>query len=172
MKRKAFSLSEQLNIFEHDIAALENKLFDLEARMEKLIQIERDHLIRVKNKEELSDEFIASGRTYNDLTPEKAWKFYQREDFDFIFIDVSAAGFRPLQRIPEAVHIPWDEFSQRFIEIQSRTTPIFIISEDGTNSILACEFLVKQGFFNCSNISGGYKHWKGFQFSDVSDQTA
>lgn len=172
MKKKALSLSEQLNTFERDITVLENKIFDLELRMEKLIQIERDHLIRVKNKEEIPDDFIANGRTYQDLTPEKAWKFYQKEDFNFIFIDVSAEDYRPLKRVPEALHIPWEDFKERFIEIQSRTTPIFIICEDGTNSILACEFLVKQGFYNCNNISGGYKHWKGFGFSDVSDQSA
>lgn len=172
MKKRAFSLSDQLNTFEQDINRLENKIFDLETRMEKLFQIERDHLIRVKNKEDLPDDFIASGRPYQDLSPDKAWKYYQKEDFNFIFIDVSAADYRPLKRVPEALHIPWEDFRERFIEIQSRTIPIFIISEDGTTSILACEFLVKQGFYNCNNISGGYKCWKGFQFSDVSDQSA
>ncbi len=172
MKKKSFSLSEQLQVFEEDIDRLENKIFELESKMEKIIQVERDHLIRLKNKEDVSDEFLAQGKTYQDLSPEKAWKFYQQEDFNFIFIDVSSGDFRPLKRVPEAIHIPWEDFSDRFIEIQSRTVPIFIISEDGTNSILACEFLVKQGFYNCNNISGGYKHWKGFQFSDVSGQSA
>jgi rhodanese-related sulfurtransferase len=78
-------------------------------------------------------------------------------------VDVSSKEFKPDQQIPEIIHIPWEEFSDRFIEISSRTTPILIISEDGTNSILACEFLVKLGYYNCNNISGGYKHWRGFQ---------
>jgi rhodanese-related sulfurtransferase len=172
MKKKSFSLSEQLQVFEEDIERLETKIFELESKMERIIQVERDHLIRVKNKEDVSDEFLAHGKTYQDLSPEKAWRFYQQEDFNFIFVDVSAEDFRPLKRVPEALHIPWEEFTERFIEIQSRTIPIFIISEDGTNSILACEFLVKKGYYNCNNISGGYKHWKGFQFSDVSDQSA
>lgn len=172
MKKRSFSLSEQLNTFEKDITTLENRIFELESRMEKLISIERDHLIRVKNKEDISDDFIANGRAYQDLTPDRAWKYYNKEDYNFILIDVSSEDFRPLKRIPEAVHIPWENFKERYLEIQSRTTPIFIICEDGTNSILACEFLVKQGFFNCNNISGGYKHWRGFAFSDVSDQSA
>ncbi len=170
--KKQIGLNEQLQNFEHEINHLEAKILALEVKLDRLIQIERDHLIRVKNKEELSDEFILQGKSYQDLTPEKAWKFYQKEDFNFIFIDVSSGDFRPLKRIPEALHLPWEDFRNRFIEIQSRTTPIFVICEDGTHSVLACEFLVKHGFFNCNNISGGYKHWKGFQFSDVNDQSA
>ena len=58
------------------------------------------------------------------------------------------------------------------MEIQARTTPILIISEDGTKSILACEFLVKRGFYNCNNISGGYKYWYGFRLKEVRDTPA
>jgi rhodanese-related sulfurtransferase len=170
--KKHTGLYEQLQHFEDEIGHLEGKILALEEKLNRMIQVERDHLIRVKNKEELSDEFIAQGKSYQDLTPEKAWKFYQKEDFNFILIDVSSKDFRPLKRIPEALHLPWEDFRDRFIELQSRTTPIFVICEDGTHSVLACEFLVKHGFFNCNNISGGYKHWKGFQFSDVNDQSA
>lgn len=132
-----------------------------------MVQIERNHLIRVKNHEEVSDEFIHQGRKYQDLSPEKAWKLYCNKDFDFILLDVSAADYTPMRQIPEAQHIPWAELKDRFFEINSKTTPILIISEEGTSSILACEFLIKRGFYNCSNVSGGYKHWKGFQLTDV-----
>ena len=170
--KKPIDLNDHLRHIEDEINLLEGKILALETKLDRLIQIERDHLVRVKNKEELSDEFLSQGKSYQDLTPEKAWKFYQKEDFSFILVDVSNKDFRPLKRIPEALHIPWEEFRNRFIEIQSRTTPIFLICEDGTHSVLACEFLVKHGYFNCNNISGGYKHWKGFQFSDVDDQSA
>ena len=36
-----------------------------------------------------------------------------------------------------------------------------IISENGLRSIQACEMLVKKGFFNINNISGGYEFWPG-----------
>ena len=170
--KKQIGLYEQLQHFEDEISHLEGKILALEEKLDRMIQVERDHLIRVKNKEELSDDFLAQGKSYQDLTPDKAWKFYQKEDFNFIMIDVSSKDFRPLKRITEALHLPWEDFRDRFIEIQSRTIPIFVICEDGTHSVLACEFLVKHGFYNCNNISGGYKHWKGFQFSDVNDQSA
>lgn len=171
-KNKFSNIFSQLQEFEKHIAQLEEKILVLEQRMEQEAQLTRNHLIRVKNHEEVSDDFIYYGRRYQDLTPEKAWKLYCNKDFDFIMVDVSAKDYEPIRKIPEALHIPWEEFPDRFYEISSKTTPILVISEDGTNSILACEFLVKRGYYNCNNISGGYKFWKGFQLRDVKDISA
>jgi rhodanese-related sulfurtransferase len=172
MPKKYDNLFAQLAAFENQIGHLEDRILELEQRIETMVQLERNHLIRVKNREEISDDYIFSGKRYLDLSPEKAWKLYNNKDFDFILIDVSAKDSDPTTRIPEALHIPWEEFSSRFFEIQAKTTPILLISEDGTNSILACEFLVKRGYYNCNNISGGYKHWKGLQILDLRDVSA
>lgn len=169
---KSNNIFNQLNTFEQEIARLEGRILELENRVHKLVEIERNHLIRVKNGEELSDDFLQNGRTYHDLSPEKAWKLYRNPDFDFILIDVTAKDFEQASRLPEAIHIPWEDFQDRFIEIQSKTTPLLIISEDGTNSILACEFLVKRGFFNCNNVSGGYKFWKGHRLEEIKGRSA
>lgn len=171
MKERAKNLFSQLQIFEQEIARLEGRILELEQRMEKLIQIERNHLIRVKNHEEVPDDFIYHGRAYQDLKPEKAWKLYQNKDFDFILLDVSAKDYKPNHRPAEALHMPWEEFPERFLEIQSKTTPIFVISEDGTTSVLACEYLVKRGFYNCNNISGGYKFWPGNRLEVIKDES-
>lgn len=168
MTHKKFdNLFSQLQHFEKQIDHLEDKILQLEQKLESMVQLERNHMIRIKNNEEITDDYIYNGRRYHDLSPEKAWKLYSNIDFNFILIDVSAHDYEPVRRIPEAIHIPWDDFSERFIEITSKTTPILIISEDGTTSVLACEFLVKRGFFNCNNVSGGYKHWKGFSLSQI-----
>ncbi len=168
--RRANNIFQQLQVFEGEIDRLENKVIELENKITEMIKLDRTHLIRVKNREEISDEFIISGKTYQDLSPEKAWKLYQNMDYNFILIDVSAVEFEPKFRLAEAVKMPWDDFPMRSLEIQSRSMPIFLISEDGVKSILACEFLVKRGFYNCSNISGGYEHWKGFKL--LSKETA
>lgn len=172
MNQKPHNVFSQLEMFEKDIARLEGKILQLEDRITRLMEIERNHLIRIKNKEEVSDEFIMNGRTYLDLSPEKAWRLYKNPDFDFILIDVTAKDYADHARLPEAIHIPWEDFHERFMEINSHATPLFIISEDGTNSVLACEFLVKRGYFNCNNISGGYKFWKGYRLEKVEDQSA
>jgi rhodanese-related sulfurtransferase len=167
MAKKYHNLFAQIQAFEKHVEDLEGRIFLLEQKIEQMIEVERNHLIRVKNNEEVSDEFIQNGRKYQDLSPEKAWKLYCNKDFDFILIDVSDKEFTPEAKIPEAQHIPWEDFPERFYEITSRTTPILIISEDGTNSVLACEYLAKRGYYNCNNISGGYKHWVGLQVSKI-----
>lgn len=162
----------QLKECQSKIGHLEHRILELEQQLKQMIQVDRNHLVRVKNNEELSDDFIVSGRKYSDLTPEKAWKLYNNLDFDFIFIDVSEGIEKTEKHIPDAHHIPWSSFPERFTEIPSRTTPILIISEDGTNSILACEFLAERGYFNCNNISGGFEHWKGFKFQAIKGISA
>jgi rhodanese-related sulfurtransferase len=168
MARKASSVIDQLQIFEEEIDRLENSLLALEQRMLRLHEIQRAQLIRVKNHEEISDEFILQNKGYQDLSPERAWKLYQNPDFNFILIDVSAADYRPPHQIPEAIRMPWEEFAHHSLTLQSRSTPIFVISEDGTKSVLACEFLVKRGFYNCNNVSGGYQHWKGGRLREIA----
>lgn len=172
MTNKFQNVFSQLQAFEDHIAHLEGRILELEQRIEQLIQIERNHLIRVKNHEEVSDDFLFHGRRYQDLSPEKAWKLYNNKDYDFILIDVSAKDFSQNRKIPEALHIPWEDFAERFMEITSKTTPIFFISEDGATSVLACEFMVKRGFFNCNNISGGHKFWKGHQLTIMKERSA
>ncbi len=168
MKKRVSTISEQLQIFEEEILRLEGRILELEQKLERMISIERNHLVRLKNKEDLTDDFIQNGKTYQDLSPEKAWDLYQNRDFNFVMIDVSSEDYKPLMKIPEAVQMPWEDFKDRSLDITTKTTPILIISEDGTNSILACEFLVKRGFMNCNNVSGGYKHWRGFKLKQES----
>jgi rhodanese-related sulfurtransferase len=172
MSLKHTNVFSQLETFEKEISRLNGKIFALETQIHKLLEIERNHLIRVKNGEEISDDFVQNGRAYLDLSPEKAWRMYRNPDFDFILIDVTAKDYEDHKRLPEAIHIPWEDFKERFIEIQAHTTPLLIISEDGTSSVLACEFLSRRGYYNCSNISGGYKYWKGNRLEEVKGQSA
>lgn len=161
MARKAKNLTEQLSLFEAEIERLETLIYVLEQRMLQMHQIHRQHLIKVKNGEAISDDFIYLGKSYQDLSPGKAWELYQNPDYNYILIDVSASDFVPSNSIPEAIRMPWEDFPELSLSLQTSTTPVLIISEDGTKSVLACELLVKRGFYNCSNISGGYQFWKG-----------
>ena len=167
MAKRATSVIGQLQIFENEIARLENMILELEQKMQQQHQIHRNHLMRVKNHEELSDEFIEHGKKYQDLSPDRAWNLYNNPDFNFILIDVSSEDFKTEHQLPEAIRMPWEQFVDLSLQLASSTTPIMVISEDGTSSILACEFLVNRGFYNCSNISGGYQYWKGSQLRSV-----
>ena len=104
---------------------------------------------------------ILMGTPYNDINPKKAYEIWNNPDSDFILLDVTSTEFNSSKRIEGAIHIPFEELPQRYGEIQSKTTPILIISERGLKSIQASELLVKKGFFNINNVSGGYEFWIG-----------
>ncbi len=170
--KKGDNIFKQLQIFEDEINRLEAKILELESNLERIIQIERNHLTRIKNKEQLPDDFIQNGKEYLDLNPEKAWNLYQDKNFDFIVLDVSSEDLSDEIRLPEAIKIPWEQLPERFMEIKSKIIPIMVISEDGRDSILACEFLAKRGFFNCNNISGGYRFWPGLRMKKFKKVSA
>ena len=142
---------------------LEKKLNRLEKMSDDEKQVHRCQLMRIKNGDFLSDDYILNGRSYSDLSPESAWELYNQQDLDFIILDVTQKAYYPLQELPEALNIPLEELNVRLKEIVNKATRVFVISEDGTRSILACEMLNRHGFFNVSNISGGYKFWPGFK---------
>ncbi len=158
---------ETLNLINNRLSNIESNLNRIEEKVDLSLAIQRNHLLRIKNGEELSDEMVLLGKPYNDLTPEKAHKIYRNPDIDFMILDVTAKNYAPVRPLDSTVKIPIQELEGRINEIKSKTTPILVISEDGVNSINACEMLVKRGFFNVNNVSGGYKFWPGFRVKDL-----
>lgn len=150
------------------VAQLEHLVNQMQLKFDRDMQIQRNHLVRIKNGEELSDAFLMAGMSYRDLDPKTAWKLFQDDNFDFVFLDVSQQDFVPDEKRPvETLHIPLEQLEQRRDELRNKTTPIFIISEDGLRSILACEFLSRHGHYNCNNVSGGWSFWHGHQTSHL-----
>ncbi len=157
-------INSRLNNIEKNINRIDEKL-------DFSITLQRNHLVRIKNGEEIDDNMILMGRPYNDLTPQKAWSIFNNPNIDFFILDVTQKAFQG-SRLEGAIHIPLEELNIRFVEIPSKTIPVMIISENGLRSIQACEQLVKKGFFNINNISGGYEFWPGNQEKDVSTDVA
>lgn len=153
----------KLNEIMDRLDELEKRLNSLEKSTSDELEVQKCQLMRVKNGDSLSDDYILNGRSYSDLSPESAWDLYNEKDEDFILLDVSQKSFYPLEELPEAINIPLEELNLRAREIVNKATRIIVISEDGTRSILACEMLNRHGFYNVSNISGGYKFWLGFK---------
>ena len=146
-------INSRLNNLEKNISRIDEKL-------DFAITLQRNHLVRSKNGEEIDDSMILMGRPYNDISPQRAWSIYNNPNIDFFVLDVTARTFKET-RLEEAVHITLEDLHVRFSEIPSKTVPILVISEKGLRSIQACELLVKKGFFNINNISGGYEFWPG-----------
>ena len=157
MDLKIFQMLEFINSRLNNI---EKGITRMDEKLDFSLALQRNHLVRIKNGEEIDDSMILLGRPYNDLTPQKAWGIYNNSNIDFLILDVSQKNFQG-ERLKDAIKIPLEELHIRFVEIPSKTIPIMIISENGLRSIQGCEQLVKKGFFNINNISGGYEFWPG-----------
>lgn len=155
MDLKIFQMLEFIN---SRLSNIEKNISKMDEKLDFSIMLQRNHLVRVKNGEDIDDNMILLGRPYNDLSPQRAFQIYNNPDVDYYILDVSAKGFEG-KRIDEALKIPLEELNIRYAEIPSKTVPILCISENGLKSIQAAELLIKKGFFNISNISGGYRCW-------------
>jgi rhodanese-related sulfurtransferase len=159
MDLKIYQMLEFIN---SRLTNIEKNIAHMDEKLDFSILIQRNHLVRVKNGEEIDDSMILMGRPYNDLSPQKAWSLFNNENLDFILLDVSRKNINTSAlKIDESLLIPLEELHIRFVEIPSKTIPIMIISENGLRSIQACELLIKKGFFNINNISGGHEFWPG-----------
>lgn len=157
MDLRIFQMLEFMNT---RLSNIEKNISRIDEKLEFSIALQRNHLIRVKNGENIDDNMILMGRPYNDLSPSDAFDIFNNVNMDFLVLDVSEAEYIG-KAIDGAIKIPLEELDRRYAEIQNKTTPIMIISEKGLRSIKACEMLVKKGFFNVNNISGGHEFWPG-----------
>ncbi|MCK6594603.1 MAG: rhodanese-like domain-containing protein, partial [Bacteriovoracaceae bacterium] len=144
MDIKIFQMLEFMN---SRLSNIEKNINRMEEKLDFSIMIQRNHLIRIKNGEEIDDQMILMGRPYNDLSPHRAFQIYNNPNLDFIILDVSHRTYTAPVQINGAVRIPLEELNMRFVEIQSKTLPLLIMSENGLRSIQASELLIKKGFF-------------------------
>ncbi|EQC45395.1 rhodanese-like domain-containing protein [Bacteriovorax sp. Seq25_V] len=154
---------QMLEFINNRLTNIERNITKIDEKLDYSLALQRNHLIRVKNGQFIDDNMILMGLPYNDLTPERAHEIYENADMDYIILDVSRAEYLQPLKLEGAVHIPFEELDHRYAEIQNKTTPIMVISETGLRSIRACELLVKKGYFNVNNISGGYQFWPASQ---------
>ncbi len=150
------------------LSNIEKNISRIDEKLEFSLALQRNHLIRVKNGEHIDDSMILTGRPYNDLSPIQALEIYNNKDMDFILIDVSEESFKPPISLRGVIQMPLCSINTRYAEIQNKTIPILVISENGLKSILACEQFVKKGYFNVNNISGGYKFWREPNIQETS----
>lgn len=158
---------QMLDFINTRLTNIERNLAKVDEKLDFSVALQRNHLIRVKNGEFIDDNMILMGLPYNDLSPRRALEIYEDKDMDYILLDITSKGYDKPIELEGAIHIPYEELDHRYVEITNKTTPILVISEDGLKSIQACEKLVKRGFFNVNNISGGYKFWPANQGSVV-----
>ena len=141
------------------IKALESRVFDLEKKLNHLKATFTMNLIRVKNNDLIGDKTIMELEPYIDISAFKAYEYCLDENKQYFIIDVERPDYERPVNFKNITFIPLTELEKNISKIPTRTSPLFVISEDGIKSIHACEILSKKEFYNCYNISGGYEKW-------------
>lgn len=167
----SLQIFKMLDLINSRLGNIENNISRIDEKIDYSIQLQRNHLVRVKNGQDIDDSMILMGRPYNDLPPKRSFEIYSNPDIDFMILDVSRATSK-VNRLTGAIHIPLEELDKNASKVQSRTTPILVISEQGLRSIQACELLIRKGYFNVNNVSGGYKFWMGNKASKPAQSPA
>ncbi|MGC5324663.1 rhodanese-like domain-containing protein [Brevibacillus sp. SYSU BS000544] len=62
--------------------------------------------------------------------------------------------------IPGAKHIPLQELTSRYAEINRGEETIFVC-RSGNRSGMACQFLANLGYQSVKNLAGGMNYWQG-----------
>ncbi|WP_372651199.1 rhodanese-like domain-containing protein [Halobacteriovorax sp.] len=165
MDLKMFQMLEFMN---NRLSNIEKNISRIDEKLEFSLSLQRNHLIRIKNGEFIDDSNILMGKPYNDLSPQRAFEIFQNPNLDFLILDVSKADYQSKKKLEGSVKIPLEELATRYPEINSKTTPILVFSEQGLRSIQACELLIKKGFFNLNNVSGGHRFWPSLSEQDIA----
>ena len=151
------NIYRRLDEITRKLSGIETNIQRLDEKMDFAISLTRNQLLRVKNNQYLDDSAVLLGLPYNDISPQKAHEIIENDEVDFMILDVSNEGFTT--RLPNSKKIPLEQLNSRYSEITDLKIPLMVISERGLRSIKACEILVRKGFFNCNNVSGGYECW-------------
>jgi rhodanese-related sulfurtransferase len=83
-----------------------------------------------------------------------------REQPDVMILDVREQDEWDAGHIPGAVFMPMGEVPNRLSEIPADKT-VIVQCRSGNRSSQVADFLVKQGFTNVHNMSGGINAWQG-----------
>ena len=146
---------------------LEQKVFELEKQLNFFQSIINTNLIRIKNNQYISDQFIINMSPYLDISAYNAYELFLDDNAQYVIIDVESENYKRPVNFNSVIKIPLEDLEKSLDKIPSRTEPIYIISKDGIKSINACETLVKNNYYNCCNISGGYEKWPDLKVDGI-----
>jgi rhodanese-related sulfurtransferase len=95
---------------------------------------------------------------YRELNPQQALERYQRGQA--VVLDVRTHPEWRGGHIPDAVHIPLDELTGRYQELDPDAETL-VVCGHGIRSAAAAEWLARAGFENLINVRHGMSAWPG-----------
>ncbi|MDP5277049.1 rhodanese-like domain-containing protein [Chengkuizengella axinellae] len=103
--------------------------------------------------------------TSNDQTP--TWQQMSQQQLinelnglDTVIVDLREEILYEEGHIPGAVNIPFAEITTRFTELDKNKKIIFVC-HTGNMGESSSQFLIKNGFSDVANLSGGMAGWSG-----------
>jgi rhodanese-related sulfurtransferase len=95
----------------------------------------------------------------NTLTPEEVVTAISRPEVKLV--DVRTPEEYKVQRIPNCLLIPLQEFATLYSKDLSSEDEIIVYCQAGMRSQKAANFLINHGYTNVSHMSGGLANWHG-----------
>ncbi|EPZ38769.1 MULTISPECIES: rhodanese-like domain-containing protein [Anoxybacillus] len=105
--------------------------------------------------------FIISGCAqggYTNISVDEAAQMIQKGDV--VVLDVRTEEEYTSGHIPGAMLLPVQQLKERINELKKDETYI-VVCRSGNRSAQASELLVKEGFTNVYNMTGGMNEWNG-----------
>lgn len=96
-------------------------------------------------------------RGYESMTPVELSERLALGD-RLTVIDVREPLELELAKLPGAKHVPLGTLPDRIGELD-RDVPVVVVCHHGIRSAAACAWLVREGFSNVTNLSGGIDAW-------------
>ena len=96
-------------------------------------------------------------RGYESMTPVELSERLALGD-RLTVIDVREPLELELAKLPGAKHVPLGTLPDRIGELD-RDVPLVVVCHHGIRSAAACAWLVREGFSNVTNLSGGIDAW-------------
>jgi len=153
LKDKIELLLQKTSKIESNIARLDDKIDD----QNRLL---RSHLVQVKRGQPLRDSTILNGLVYEEISAREAYIRWQHDNGEILLVDVTSSEHSSLIiKDSHFCHLPFNKIEQGPLNISSHYTTLFIISADGIESILACQYIAKFCSQQITHIAGGYSYW-------------
>ena len=95
---------------------------------------------------------------YQELAPAEALERYERGEF--VVLDVRTMPEWIGARIPGATHIPLDELTARYQELDPDAETL-VVCAHGIRSAAAGQWLAQAGFEHVYNLRHGISRWPG-----------
>jgi rhodanese-related sulfurtransferase len=95
---------------------------------------------------------------YREISPQEAFERFERGDA--VILDVRTMPEWRGGHIPGALHIPLDELTGRYQELDPDAETL-VVCAHGIRSAAAGQWLAQVGFENVANVSRGMSGWPG-----------